>query len=472
MAPGKITNNTKRGETNRQASNTYYGTNAFEIQARRLYNDISSGKRKKITQHTITKYNLQFDTDGNIIVPQAYLPSAIITVEPTEPQDLTVKAPDEVHLIPKVMFKGPVTTKQIQEYIKSPLFNEDRKNNGAKQLTPNSITQYTTGAGILIKLGLVGSKTEDIMPVISDPARVIAAIQSRDVTQSTINKDVHSCYNLCKNIPMVRDQVSKTITQEYGKLLGEGKKENTNTKYDELQSKPVYKWPDVVNNVDARFGLGSLESLYFHVYQEVPIRGELKNLRINPDTHDGNFIIVTNKSADIHLKKYKTDSSYGDRVYSLSPSLVKMVIASIKKEPRLVLFPIKGPLTHWLGSTLREAGYPNFPYGPSTTPDDKTKLHLGVRHTFAAYANSNLNRGQFPSGHKLASVMLHELQQSLTAYTNKQFLENEPATQRAEARTESSRQRAPRAPRAGQGAPRAEEEPAAQRTLRNRSIFV
>ena len=192
MAPGKITNNTKRGETNRQASNTYYGTNAFEIQARRLYNDISSGKRKKITQHTITKYNLQFDTDGNIIVPQAYLPSAIITVEPTEPQDLTVKAPDEVHLIPKVMFKGPVTTKQIQEYIKSPAFNEDRKTNGAKQLTANSITQYTTGAGILIKLGLVGSKTDDIMPVISDPARVIAAIQTRDVTQSTINKDVHS----------------------------------------------------------------------------------------------------------------------------------------------------------------------------------------------------------------------------------------------------------------------------------------
>jgi hypothetical protein len=361
-----------------------------------------------------------------VIIPKEFLPSAHVIVEPTQPIDLTVKAPDEVHLVPKIMYQGPVTTSQVQEYIKSPQFNEDRKTNGEKQLTASSITQYATGAAILIKLGLVKSKTEDIMPIIKDAPRVIAALQAREKKQSTLNKDLHSCYNLCKNIPMVRDQVSKSITQEYGKLLGEGKKENTNTKYDELQAKPVYKWPDIVKNIDSTFGKGSIQSLYFHVYEEVPIRGELKSIPINPKSEEGNYLILDKKTAVIHLKNYKTQASYGNKEYTLTPTLTKMVQASLKKEPRDVLFPIEGPLSHWLEETLDKAGYPNFPFGPETTQADKAKLHTGLRHTFAAYANSELNKGgKFPSGHKLASLMLHELQQSLTAYTNKQFFSDE-----------------------------------------------
>ena len=406
-------------------SRAYYSDNKFEIQTRRLYNDLATGKRKNITQATIAKYHVKFDDDGKVIIPKEFLPSAKIIVEPTQPIDLTVKAPDEVHLVPKVMYKGPVTTKQVQDYIKSPQFNEDRKTNGEKQLSTSSITQYATGAAILIKLGLVKSKTEDIMPIISDAPRVIAALQARDITQSTLNKDLHSCYNLCKNIPMVRDQVPKSITQEYGKLLGAGKVLNTNQKYDELQAKPVYKWPDIVKNIDSTFGKDSIQSLYFHVYEEVPIRGELKRIPINPTSHEGNYLIIDKKKAVIHLKKYKTQASYGNKEYTLTPSLTKMVKASLKKEPRDMLFPIEGPLSHWLEETLDKAGYPNFPFGPQTTQPDRAKLHIGLRHTFAAYANSDLNKGAFPSGHKLASLMLHELQQSLTAYTNKQFFSEE-----------------------------------------------
>ena len=434
MAPGKITNNTERGASNREHSSKYYDKEKFEIQKKRLYNDLANKRRENITQKTIEKYGVEYDAAGKLIVPDRYKPSVHITVEPTAPIDLTVKAPDEVHLVPKVMFKGPVTIKQVQDYYSSGQANEDRQEKGEKQLQANSLKQYGGKARVLVKIGVVSTKnigTENIIPIINDTDRVIDAIRAfhtkRGNALSTVNGDFHALYELCKSVPMIKDQVTKEVEQKYGKLLGEGKKANANKTYDELQDKPVYDWTQIVDSVDKKFGKDSIQSLYFHVYQEVPIRGELRNLPIVSKPNETNCIVVpTQGPAIVYLKKYKTHAQYKDKEYHLTAGLSDAIRASLKKTKRNILFAINGPLSAWLRDILVKAGFPHFPYGPEhNTHTDIQKAYLGVRHSFLAYANSTHNNGSFEKGHKLASLMLHELQQSLTSYKNDKFYKEE-----------------------------------------------
>lgn len=426
MAPGKFAEvQTAKHEKDRNASKKFYKDNAFEIQKRKLYAAILSGKRENLTRATIEKYDIQFNEDGEIIVPAKYKPKVEIKVEAQEPTRLVVKGRDVVIEEPRNIPRGAVTTHDVQTYIKTQ-YNADLEKEGKKQLGASSITQYSTGAGIFLKLGFVKDYASDIMPSVRDTKKTLATINSRQVSQATKNKDLHSVYFMAKNVPMIRDQVGKDVAQAYGKELGTGKKENTNKKYDELQAKKVYIWTDIVNNVEKRFGKNSIESLYFKVFEEVPIRGELANIPIIYENEDeipkaGNYVLMKGSdSIEVHLKKYKTHFSYGDQVYTLSKTLSKMIVASLKKDTRDVLFEVKPGINVWLKNILAESGYPNFPYGKDTTQADRDKITSGIRHTFASYANSAFNK-KFQKGHKLAALMLHELQQSLTAYQNKEF---------------------------------------------------
>lgn len=430
MAPGKLhPNQTPKHERDRGSSSKYYQANKEDVQKRKLYQGLINGKRKNITQKTVTKYGLKFNDSGELIVPDEYKPKVRIEVEPQEPTRMVVKGRDQVVEEPKDIPRGPVTTHDVQTYIKTH-YNDDLDNEGKKRLSASTIVQYATGAGVFLKLGFVKTYAEDIMPFVRDTQRTLSAINARQVTQATKNKDLHSVYFMAKHVPMIRDQVGKDTAQAYGKELGAGKKENTHAKYDELQAKKVYIWTDVIENVKKHFGKDSIEYLYFRMFEEVPIRTELANIKLVIDgdeiPKEGNYVFVRagkNATVEVHLRAYKTHHSYGDKVYDkISKPLRQLIFASLKKEPRNVLFPIKaGRISNWLKDLLKEAGYPNFPYGPETTPADRDKITGGIRHTFASYANSSMNKGAFPKGHKLASLMLHELQQSLTAYQNKDF---------------------------------------------------
>lgn len=428
MAPGKLAENqTPKHASNRQASDKYYNANAFEVQLRKLYAGLQSGKRKNISRKTIEKYGIKFNAKGEVIIPEKYKPKPIITVEPQEePKQVVVKGREEVVIQPRIMKTGAVTTHDVQSYIKNQL-NTDLEKDGKKVLSKSTITQYSTGASIFLKLGLVKEYTDDIMPFVRDSTNTLKAINARDVSQATKNKDIHSVYNMIKNVPMIRDQVDKDTLQAYGKDLGKGKKENTNMKYDELQSKRVYIWTDIVENVKNRFGENSIEYLYFKIFEEAPVRTELANIPLvtanDKPPQEGNYVVVkTNKKpVKIYLRKYKTHRTYGDKVYTLSDALSKMVFDSLEANPRNTLFPLTKGISNWLKDTLDQAGYPKFPYGAETTQADRDKIPSGLRHTFASYANSSMNKGKFPKGHQLASLMLHELQQSLTAYQNKDF---------------------------------------------------
>jgi hypothetical protein len=163
------------------------------------------------------------------------------------------------------------------------------------------------------------------------------------------------------------------------------------------------------------------------VFEEVPIRTELANMPLvvtgEEPPEKGNYAIVkgNKKPVEIHLREYKTKFTYGNQVYTLSKPLTKMIIASLEAEPRSKLFPISGGISNWLNNMLTRSGYADFPYGSETTQSDRDKVYAGMRHTFAAYANSPLNKNQFPRSADLAKLMLHNNAQSATVYQNKGF---------------------------------------------------
>jgi hypothetical protein len=431
MAPGKLSENqTPKHATNRVASEKYYKDNASEVQARKLYAGLISGKRKNVSQKTIAKYGIKFNAKGEVIVPEKYKPKAIITVEPQEPRTIVVKGREEVVIEPRVMKTGAVTTFDVQTYIKTDL-NTDLEKDGKKVLKKETIAQYSTGAGIFLKLGLVKEYTDDIMPFVKDPTNTLKVINARKVEQSTKNKDFHSVYNMIKNVPMVRDQVGKDILQAYGKELQLGKQALGDKKYSDLDTKKVYVWTDIVDRVESTFGKNSLQYLYMKVFEEVPIRTELANMPLvvtgEEPPKEGNYAIVkgNKKPVEIHLRDYKTKFTYGNQVYTLSKPLTNMIIASLKSEPRSKLFPISVGISNWLNNMLTRSGYANFPYGSETTQSDRDKVYAGMRHTFASYANSPMNKKQFPRSSDLAKLMLHNIAQSATVYQNRGFLTEE-----------------------------------------------
>lgn len=411
----------------RVASVNYYSTNAHDVQARKLVTGILAGKRKP-THATLAKYGLKLDKNGQLVIPDELKPSPKISVVIPPPQEVTVKAVPEVIEHPKQMKEGPVTTDDIQKYFLSPQYQEDRKARGEKEL--KSTKQYATGAGIFIKLGLVKDKSQDVMPVIRNSDLVIKTIQERDSSKNTQTKDFQWVYTVCNQVPQIKQQIPLSLIKDvYGKHLGAGNKELKDSRYDALTEKSVYKWTDVVNGVKKTFGKDSQEYLFFEVFQEVPVRSELADIKVIQVKGKGkevvpekeNVIVMNGKNATIYLNNYKTDRFYGRKEYHLSERLASLITKSLREEPRTKLIDMDTGIEIWLRTVLDEAGFPWFPYGRDTTDSELTKLVAGLRHTFASFANSEHNKGQFPKERKLADMMLHDVEQSHLSYRNKSF---------------------------------------------------
>lgn len=426
MPAKKKEERTARLDLNAQAAKKSYDARAAEVQKRKLVSGLLAGKRRP-TAKTLAKYNLTVDDKGELIIPPEYLPQPTIKVVPQDPQQLVVKGvPAVVEKIDHTMKQGPVTSQDVYDYI-TQRYNDDRIAAGKKPIEVKKLGGALKN--IFKKLGFVKTYAEDIMPFIRDHERTLARIAERAPSKVSATKDIHHVFNITKNVPMVRDQVPISLWKDvYGKQLAAGNQVQADTRYENLTQKKVYKWNEIVKAVAKTFGKWSEEYLFFKVFEEAPIRTELANIPIVKATAKGkgrapaeNYLLLSADSAVLHLNSYKTVNIFGPKQYKFTADLVKLVNASLQEERRDKLFAMDIGINSWLRTILAESGFPHFPYGPGQSKTDAEHTMSGLRHTFAAFCNSPLNKGEFPEEKELADLMCHKLTQSLTSYRNKSF---------------------------------------------------
>jgi 2-hydroxy-3-keto-5-methylthiopentenyl-1-phosphate phosphatase len=420
MAPARKEQQTKKTESARIASAKNYSENATDIQKKKLISGLIKGRRRP-TPKTLAKYNLKVDDKGELIVPPEFMPKQKITVITPPPQDITVKAPIDVIEHPKQMKEGAVSSQDVYDYITTK-YNDDRVKNNKKPIEVKKLGGALKN--ILKHLGLVKDYSQDIMPIIKNSDLVLKTIKDKAPSATSEQKYLHHVFNIAKNVPQVRDQIPESLWRNvYGKEMSDRNKGLGDTRYDNLTEKSVYQWNHVVDAVRKTFGKDSEEYLFFQFFQEVPGRDEVANIHIVRGTKKGNdnYIHISGPNMVVHINKYKTVSQYGPKTYTLSKSLVKLISDSLKKDPREKLFNMDGGINVWLRTILDEAGFPKFPYGPETTPNDRGKIVSAIRHVFATFANSDLNKGEFPKERDLANMMGHTVSQSHMSYRNKNF---------------------------------------------------
>lgn len=438
-APKKADRNPKL-DANLQAQKKRYDAHAFECQKAKLVVGLVNGKRRP-TARTIEKYGLQewIDEKGELVVPQAYRPKPKIVVVQPPQQDITVKGVQRVvETVDPTLKSGPVSTKQVKDYFRSEQYQLDREGRGESRV--KTFAQTASGANVLIKIGLVKDEAQDIMPVIRDTERVIKAVREREGTnEKQQTRDFHWLNTMCTQCPMIEEQLPANFSYEtYGKLLAQGNAKLKGESYDKLTEKSVYRWPDIVKGVEETFGKDSEEHLYMRVFEEVPIRTELANIKVVvvkgkgkealPD-NTTNFLLIDGKSMVLHLNRYKTDRIYGAKQYTFSPALVKLVAKSLTLHPRTKLFDMDVGINEWLRTIFTHAGYKHFPYGPGQTNGDREHIVSGLRHTLASYFNDpKFNKdGKYPKERKLAELMGHDVSQALQTYRNRSFYSKKQA---------------------------------------------
>ena len=86
------------------------------------------------------------------------------------------------------------------------------------------------------------------------------------------------------------------------------------------------EWPELVRRVKEHFGDGSAEYLLVSLWREMPYRGDLHALVINPeDRSKGNYLHIDGDACTVVINDHKTDAKRGKKTDVLAPDVSDLV---------------------------------------------------------------------------------------------------------------------------------------------------
>jgi len=132
------------------------------------------------------------------------------------------------------------------------------------------------------------------------------------------------------------------------------------------------------------------------VYNEVPIRNELKNIPFLKDVTNpkkSNYVQIRSPTdITVHINEFKTEAGVKAQVYQLSPDVCDIITKNMAdrdptdKDEMRSLFPFPydddTSLWVWFGKAIAESGLPKYPYG-LTKGSSKDETMNGTRHAVA-----------------------------------------------------------------------------------------
>lgn len=394
-----------RKATNRKASKNYYGKNKEEIQRRRLYKDIISGKRTNLTQEVIEKYDIRFDASGNIIIPQEYGPQTEVVCETVQKE---------------YKLDRPVTLTQVYNFFET----EYRTKDGAKPSVNTIKTKYKQ-LGTVLRKALdieIDNDSTDVIPLVKDAQRLLKGITDNYENQNTRVLQIEKVLTAVDNYLPLKEQLDEKVIQLYRRASREARGDQVEKSINDTQTLKVYDWSQVKQLVKKDKGAESVEYLYLLTYEYVPVRDELLGLPLFKSDEIGNYAKLNRTGIKVILRDYKTKTKYEDREYVLPRGLSGKLFDTLGSDSR-VLFPkdihtrIKAVLDKYIF----------FPFGPNAE-NHQYAFSTGLRHTLVAYRNSDANPG-LPRGKELARLMLHSQGTAQLVYNNKNIFTSKEVTE-------------------------------------------
>ena len=417
---------------------------SWYVQRARVYKRIKdTGKLPQ--ERTILKYGVVIK-DGNVVVPKDLMkPKSVVDWVPA-------KKP-EVHLD---MHQPPVEVVPIQEGTITPLTSTEflfKHRNRTKPDVYGEVNEYGKSwetklknvGNLLKRVGVMSdAKNGNLAEALDQYKKVIDLVKSDSYTDQRTKQPVKNesrkqffkqiLFHLDNNEGL-RKQISKDAFTAYKLVAATYIKAGDNLKAAKLKDVGVYNWNDVMSKIENKFGKNSLENVFVRIYNEIPVRNELANIKIVGTPLENkklNYILIPGgKTCNtvIHLGTFKTSNKYPSPDFKLSKETCGLLKTNLQKRPvedRGVLFPFTGVrLWRWFQGAVEEAGFPLYPYGEEVPPDTKKQTQNGTRHSIATYRNSKLNTEKEhpePYGADLAALMLHDENTSKNTYQHETIL--------------------------------------------------
>ena len=188
--------------------------------------------------------------------------------------------------------------------------------------------------------GLYGAWEHDIRPILLDMGTFINVLGCH-MTPTTCGKRLDLLSAAMELSPSIDHEGE--FAEAYQTLQKAKRKLRVRCKiYDEAKNEQTSiecEWPELVRRVKEHFGEESKEYLYVSLWRNMPYRGDLHELTINPEdrtVHEAdkskkNFILVDEEKCTIVVHDHKTAKQWGTKVDELDPDVCELVRQHIVK---------------------------------------------------------------------------------------------------------------------------------------------
>jgi hypothetical protein len=284
-------------EINRTASKKHYGSKGFDIQKDRLYRGIIAGTRTHLTPATVEKYNIEFDDDGEVIIPEKYK-----------------KQKEEV-----VVKENPITLADVYNF-----FATDYRTKDGNRPSQNTInTKYRQLGTVLRKATgqVIDTDSTNIVPIVRDADMVLKGIREAYDNINTIVLQIEKVLTAVDNYVPLKEQIDESIIQKYRRASRDARGDTIEQTINDTDNKKVYNWAFVKELVKKAVGANSIEYLYLLTYEYVPVRDELAGLPLFKSDDKGNYAKLNKTGIKIILRDFKTRNKYEPKEYILPRGL-------------------------------------------------------------------------------------------------------------------------------------------------------
>ena len=438
---------------------------SWYIQRRRVFDRIkASGKLPQ--PRTIAKYGIVIENNRVIVPDDLYKPRVVVTwVQEREGAIINARM-EQTPTIVKKAIQGTITSDVSNQYLDENYNLGTNADSEIRKAKDSWVAKYRGLGKWLKKIGVLkDTQTGDMASALNDYGKIIDYIKNMKVSKGdnegapvlagTKNEKIKIILLHLDENPGLKNQVSNEAYKAYRGFAQDvqGLTQERTSQARELKS--VYKWPEVMDAIEAKWGKYSRENLFFRVYNECPVRNELKNIPFKEDAKnlekDNHVEVKSPTDITIHINDFKTAQGIKAQTYKLSPEVCDIFTRNMAERDQTDKNELRSPfpfpfenessLWVWAGKAIAEAGFTRYPYGLSKSSSlDETQN--GARHAIATWRNSNFNKldrkNPEPFGAELAAKMLHTLSTSESTYRNFGFLDSplqRPALKPPTART-------------------------------------
>ena len=259
--------------------------------------------------------------------------------------------------------------------------------------------------------GIYGDWELDIKPMLLDMSEFIARLGMR-LKPETCDKRLPMLSKAMEISPSIDH---KGEFAEAYRILQEAKRElgiecQITRKRKNSETSLECDWSELARRVKEHHGDNSAEYLLVSLWRNMPYRGNLHALTINPvDRSTGNFISIDDDTATIVIHHHKTDATYGKKIDVLDDDVRELVRRFMEANNLRDGDYLLGERAHtgWINKFLTTIGV--------KTPDHKG-MHL-LRHIWATsadrritsqYENGEITAEEYDQARKrICSLMAH-----------------------------------------------------------------